>query len=244
VVNDLTKYFGGVAALRNVSFEVEKGELSSIIGPNGAGKSTLFNALTGYVKKDGGKVVFNGENITYLEPYEICRKGIGRSFQKVNIFPGLSVFQNVQISVICGRGKGLRFIAPYSRLSNQETCAIIDSVGLMNARTFLAEELSYGDQKRLEIAIAMANKPKMLLLDEPTAGMSVEETKVMIKLIKELVDKLELAVIIVEHDMEVVFSISRKIRVLHGGKIIAEGSPDEIKKNKEVQSIYLGEEGI
>lgn len=240
-VKNLTKMFGGVVALSNVSFEVENGELSSVIGPNGAGKSTLFNALTGYIPNDGGEVIFDGENITGLAPYEICRKKIGRSFQKVNIFPGYTVFQNIQISVICGKGKGLRFFTPYDRLSRQETMQIINDVGLTTESNRPATELAYGDQKRLEIAIALSNNPKLLLLDEPTAGISPQETKDMAALISSLVEKRGISIVVVEHDMEMVFAISEKIRVLHQGEIIFEGSPVEIKADKHVQRIYLGE---
>jgi branched-chain amino acid transport system ATP-binding protein len=243
-VHDVAKRFGGVTALLNVSFEVEKGELSSIIGPNGAGKTTLFNALTGYIPKDHGRIIFDGEDITKLSPFEICRKRIGRSFQRVNIFPRFTVLQNVQIAVICGKGEGTRFFAPYEQLAREETLQILEDIGLAGERYKPAGELSYGDQKRLEIAIALANKPKLLLLDEPTAGMSSQETKVMVQLILGLVENRGISILIVEHDMDVVFSISEKIRVLYQGMIIVEGTPAEIKANKEVQRIYLGEKEL
>ena len=241
-VSNISKHFGGLLALSNVSFEMKEGELSSMIGPNGAGKSTLFNVLTGYLKADGGEFFFNGENITALRPYQICRKRLGRSFQRINIFSRLSVFENIQISVICGRGEGLRFLTPYSRLAHEGTFDIIETVGLKDHWNKLAGELPYGDQKRLELAITLTNNPKLVLLDEPTAGLSPSETKQMIRLIEKLAGERKIAVLLVEHDMEVVFSLSKRILVLHQGKIIAEGTPDEIKVNREVQTIYLGEE--
>jgi len=241
-VENISKSFSGIRALDNVTLEVKERELSSVIGPNGAGKSTLFNVITGHIKQDEGKITFCNEVISNMAPYDICLRKLGRSFQKVNIFPGCTTFQNVQISNICSKGKGLRFLTPYSKIGRDETLRLLEEVGLQDKRDVLAEELPYGDQKRLEMALALSNNPKLLLLDEPTAGVSLEETKKITKLIERLAYEKAISVMIVEHDMEVVFAISQKIRVMHQGRIIFEGAPDDVKRDDEVKRIYLGEE--
>lgn len=238
----LTKSFGGLRAVNMVDLQIEKGELSSIIGPNGAGKTTLFNLLTGKLRPDSGSMVFEGYDISGLSPHEICQKGIGRSFQRVNIFPRLSAFDNVQVAVLSEQKKTRNLLSPVKGLAKEETNEILESVGLGHKKKVLAGLLSHGDQKRLEIGIALANQPKLLLLDEPTAGMSPHETGRTTELIQRLAREQCLTLIFVEHDMSVVFGISEKIRVMHLGRIIAEGRPEEVKTNDEVQRIYLGEE--
>lgn len=235
----LTKSFGGIKAVDNVNLQIEKREVSSIIGPNGAGKTTLFNLLTGHLHPDSGRVIFEGADITDLPPYEISRKGVGRSFQRMNIFPMLSVFENIQLALLSGQGKGSKIFSETRYMFREETEEILEIVGLSNEADILGGLLSHGDQRRLEVGIALGGKPTVLLLDEPTAGMSPEETVSTTNFIKMVAKEQELTVIFVEHDMSVVFSISDKIRVMDQGKIIATGTPKEIRANEEVQRVYL-----
>jgi branched-chain amino acid transport system ATP-binding protein len=241
-IENLTKSFGGVMAIAGVSFGIEQGTIHAVIGPNGAGKTTLFHAITGYHRPDSGRVVFMGEDITGLSSHQICRKGVGRSFQIINIYPSLSVFQNVQAAILSRIGKGLNFFSPAKNMGRNETEEILDLIGLYEQKQIIANALSHGDKKRLEVAIALGNQPKLLLLDEPTAGMSLEETTAIIHLIGKLCQEKGLTVFFTEHDMSVVFSIARRIIVMHQGKIIAEGSREDVKNNKQVQKVYLGEE--
>ena len=238
----LTKSFGGLMTTNNVNLDIEKGELSAIIGPNGAGKTTLFNLLTGHLRPDSGRVIFKDKDITGLPPHEICRLGVGRSFQHINIFPKLTVFDNVQAAVLARQGKCINIFSPSKNMYREETIRVLETVELDDERDLPGELLSYGDQKRLEIGIALALRPSLLLLDEPTAGMSTEETAGIAVLIERVVQEQGLTALFVEHDMSVVFGISRKIRVLHLGKIIAIGTPEEIRADVQVQRIYLGEE--
>ncbi|MBW2149691.1 MAG: ABC transporter ATP-binding protein [Deltaproteobacteria bacterium] len=238
----LTKSFGGLVTTNNVNLEIEKGELSSIIGPNGAGKTTLFNLLTGHLRPDSGRVIFKDKDITGLPPHKICRLGVGRSFQHINIFPKLTVFDNVQAAVLARRGKCINIFSPSKNMYREETIRLLETVELDDERDLPGELLSYGDQKRLEIGIALALRPSLLLLDEPTAGMSPEETAGIAVLIESVVQQQGLTALFVEHDMSVVFGISQKIRVLHLGQIIAIGTPEEISADVQVQRIYLGEE--
>jgi branched-chain amino acid transport system ATP-binding protein len=242
-VENLSKSFGGIKAVDRVGFRVRKGEFSSIIGPNGAGKSTLFHLLTGLVKKDSGRVRFKGEDISDLPPYKICLKGVGRSFQLVNLFQRMSVFDNIQTAIIAGRGKSLGFIKPAAAMMREDAEGIIEGIGLFDKRKALAADLSHGEQRRLELGIALSNSPELVFLDEPCAGLTVEETKTMVNLILKLAKERELTVILVEHKMGVVFSVSEIIRVLHEGRLIFEGTPDEVKRSDEVLKVYLGEEG-
>jgi branched-chain amino acid transport system ATP-binding protein len=241
-IQNLSKSFGGIRAVDDVSFAVEEREVSSIIGPNGAGKSTLFNLLTGYHTKDEGRVIFREEDISELPPYEICKKKIGRSFQIVSLFQRLSVFDNVQTAILAGRGQTLSFFRPAKSLMRDITEDILESVGLTEKATELASDLSHGEQRRLEFGIALANRPELVFLDEPCAGLTAAETKTMINLIRRLAEEQELTVLLVEHKMDVVFSISEKIRVLDQGRIIFEGVPEEVKKSEEVLRVYLGEQ--
>jgi branched-chain amino acid transport system ATP-binding protein len=240
-VENLSKHFGGVKAVDNVSFSLVEGELSSIIGPNGAGKSTLFNVLTGHLTKDAGRVIFRGEDISSLPPHQICKKRIGRSFQVINLFKRMTVFENIQTAVLAGRPGGLSFIRPAKSMLRKETEEILENVGLTGKESILASDLSHGGQRQLELGIALANKPELIFLDEPCAGLAVEETKGMVKLVQRLAKEQGLTVLLVEHKMDVVFSISQKIRVFYEGRIIFEGIPEEVRKSEEVLRIYLGE---
>jgi branched-chain amino acid transport system ATP-binding protein len=241
-IENLHKKFGGISAINGVSFGVEKGELSSIIGPNGAGKSTLFNLLTGYLPKDSGKVIFKGEEISNLPPYEICKRKIGRSFQLVSLFQRLPVFDNIRIAILAGKGLMLDFFKPARKMVREETERLLESIGLATKALTSAADLAHGEQRRLELGIALANKPELLFLDEPCSGLTVEESNIMIELIRKLAAEQELTVLLVEHKMDMVFSISRKIRVLHEGRLIFEGGPQEVKSSEIVQKVYLGEE--
>jgi branched-chain amino acid transport system ATP-binding protein len=241
-IENLHKKFGGISAINGVSFGVEKGELSSIIGPNGAGKSTLFNLLTGYLPKDSGKVIFKGEEISNLPPYEICKRKIGRSFQLVSLFQRLPVFDNIRIAILAGKGLMLDFFKPARKMVREETERLLESIGLTSKALTSAADLAHGEQRRLELGIALANKPELLFLDEPCSGLTVEESNIMIELIRKLAAEQELTVLLVEHKMDMVFSFSRKIRVLHEGRLIFEGGPQEVKSSEIVQKVYLGEE--
>ena len=239
---NLVKSFGGLTAVYDVNLRIQEGELASIIGPNGAGKTTLFNLLTGHLPLDSGRVIFQGRDITGLPPHTISRMGIGRSFQRLNIFPRLSTFDNVQVAVFSAQRQSRNLFSRASKLARRETEAILDSVGLLDKKGVKGGLLAHGDQKRLEMGIALAVEPNLLLLDEPTQGMSPRESAEITRLIQKLVKEKGLTLIFVEHDMNVVFGISDNIKVLHQGRIIFEGKPEEVKNNEEVQRIYLGEE--
>jgi branched-chain amino acid transport system ATP-binding protein len=238
----LHKSFGGLTAVYDVNLQIQEKELVSIIGPNGAGKTTLFNLLTGHLPADSGRVFFQEKEITRLPPHTISRMGIGRSFQRLNIFPRLSAFENIQVAVFSVQMKSRNLFARADQLVRPETDAILESVGLLNKKETQGGLLAHGDQKRLEMGIALAVKPSLLLLDEPTQGMSPKETEETTELIRRLVKERGLTLIFVEHDMNVVFGISDSIKVMHQGRIIFEGSPEAVRKNDEVQKIYLGEE--
>jgi branched-chain amino acid transport system ATP-binding protein len=241
-VEQLTRSFGGLVAVCDVSFELAKGELSSIIGPNGAGKTTLFNLMTGHIKPDRGQIIFEGKHITGLPPHTICRRGIGRSFQRTNIFPRLSAFDNVQVALMSWKRKSRNIFIKSEKLVRKEADEILDSIGLGEKKETTAGLLSHGDQRRLEIGITLGTHPRLVLLDEPTAGMSPEESNKTVELVQRLVRERDLTLLFIEHDMEVVFGISEKVRVMHLGGIIAEGTPAEVRANAEVQRIYLAEE--
>jgi branched-chain amino acid transport system ATP-binding protein len=241
-VEEIGKSFGGLMAVNGVSFQIEKGELSSIIGPNGAGKTTLFNLLTGHLSPDKGRILFKEKEITGLSPHGICKLGIGRSFQRTNIFPRLSAFDNVQVAVMSWRRKSSNIFLRVQKMLREETDEILESVGLGDKKEMTAGLLAHGDQRRLEIGIALGSHPELLLLDEPTAGMSPEESGRTVELIQGLARERGLTLLFIEHDMNVVFGISEKIRVMHMGNIIAEGIPEDVRANEEVQRIYLAEE--
>ncbi|MCG6909266.1 MAG: ABC transporter ATP-binding protein [Deltaproteobacteria bacterium] len=242
LVENLSKSFGGLNAVSNVSFELKQGELISIIGPNGAGKTTLFNLLTGHIKPDRGKITFRGKNITGKAPHQICRQGIGRSFQRTNIFPRLSTFDNVHVSLMAWRRKSRNIFNRSDKLFGKETVEILEKIGLEDKQETTAGLLAHGDQRLLEIGIALATHPKLVLLDEPTAGMSPEESNKSIKLVQRLVREQDLTLLFIEHDMNIVFDISERILVMHMGTIMTEGNPEEVRANDEVQRIYLAEE--
>jgi branched-chain amino acid transport system ATP-binding protein len=239
-VEAVDKSFGDFMAVCQANLSVGKGELVAVIGPNGAGKTTLFNLITGQLWPDRGRIVFKGEDILGLHPYEICKRGIARSFQIVSIFPRLTVFGNVQVAVLSQQRRSDNIFSPAQNLAVEETKFILESVGLSDKATSLAGSLSHGDQKILEIAIALGNEPELLILDEPTAGMSPEETAATLELIKNLASSRGLTILFCEHDMDVVFSISQSIMVMHQGRTLIQGKPEEVRENREVQEAYLG----
>jgi branched-chain amino acid transport system ATP-binding protein len=234
----LTMRFGGLAAVNQVSIQIPRGEIRAIIGPNGAGKSTLFNCITGVLAPTGGRIVFDGEDITGLPPHRISQKGIARSYQITNILPQATVLENVRIAAQSRHHSWslLRHHRSYRDLIDRAR-AVLASVGLADKEAELAAELSHGEQRNLEIGIALATEPKLLCLDEPTAGMSVTETHATVDLIRRIAT--DLTILIVEHDMEVVMGLARTITVLHYGEVLAEGSPAEIQANARVQEVYL-----
>ena len=239
-VEQLNKFFGDFKAVNGANLTVEKGHLVAVIGPNGAGKTTLFNLIAGQLQPDDGKIVFNDENISKLPPHEICRKGIARSFQIANIFPRLSVFRNVHVSVLAQQKLSNKLFRPAHQLVVEETNRILESVGLVDRKLDVAGSLSHGDKRTLEIAIALGNEPELLILDEPTAGMSPDETAATMLLIQRLADEQGLTILFCEHDMEVVFNIAQSIMVMQQGHTIVQGSPEEVRQNSEVQEAYLG----
>jgi branched-chain amino acid transport system ATP-binding protein len=239
-VEGVTKSFDDFMAVNGANLSIRRGEIVAVIGPNGAGKTTLFNLITGVLKRDKGKIVFKGEEISELPPYAICKKGISRSYQIVNIFPRLSVFENVQVAVLSYQKRSFNLFQPAQSLAVKETKSILEGVGLSIKEKNIAGSLSHGDQKILEIAIALGNEPELLILDEPTAGMSPEETQATIELIKKLAQGRGLTILFCEHDMDIVFSIAQSIMVMRHGETIIQGGLEEVRGNKEVQEAYLG----
>jgi branched-chain amino acid transport system ATP-binding protein len=241
-VEDLQKSFDDFKAVDGSHLTVEKGQLVAVIGPNGAGKTTLFNLICGQLQPDRGKILFNDDEIGKLPPFEICRKGIARSFQIANIFPRLSVFRNVQVSVLSQQELSNKLFQPASQMAVEETDRILESVGLLDKKMDLAGSLSHGDKRILEIAIALGNEPQLLILDEPTAGMSPDETATTMALIQRLAEKQGLTILFCEHDMEVVFGVAQSIMVMQQGSTIVQGDPQTVRENTEVQQAYLGDE--
>ena len=239
-VKGLAKAFGGLLAVDDVSFQIEEKELCAIIGPNGAGKTTLFNLLTGEIPPDSGRIIFKGRDITRLPSHTICRGGVARSFQRLNIFPRLSAFESVQVALFSSQRKSGNLFSRSEKMAREETEEILESVGLQDKQEVRAGFLAHGDQKRLELAIALASRPELLLLDEPTAGMSPRETREAVELIRKQVKERGLSLIFVEHDMSVVFGIADNIKVMYQGRMIFQGKPEEARAHDKVQSIYLG----
>ena len=239
-VEGLRKSFSGFKAVNGAHLEVKEGEIVAVIGPNGAGKTTLFNLITGILKPDGGRVLFKGEEITGMPPHQVCRKGMSRSFQVVNVFPRLTVFENVRVSVLAREGSTWNMVTPAKRMAAAETARIIESAGLSEKKDRVSAALSHGDRKVLEIAIALGGNPRFLILDEPTAGMSPEETSRCIDLIRKLSRELGLTILFCEHDMELVFAIANRIMVMVRGSTIVQGSCEEVRCNRAVQDAYLG----
>jgi len=234
----LSVHFGGLSALNQINFEVARGELRAIIGPNGAGKSTFFNCLTGVLRPSDGRIMLNGEDITGLASNRISQKGIARSYQITNILPNATVLENVRIAAQ-SRRHAWNMITHHSAFAdiNAKAEAALDSVGLLGKEDEMAANLSHGEQRNLEIGIALATEPSLLCLDEPTAGMSAAETHETMELVRRIAKNL--TILIVEHDMQVVMGLADRITVLHYGEILAEGTPEEIQRNPKVLEVYL-----
>jgi len=239
-VESLTKTFDGFLAVNEASLMVQKGDVTAVIGPNGAGKTTLFHLITGQITPTSGTIHFKDENITGLMPHRVCRKGISRSYQVVNIFNRLTVFENVQVAILSRRKQTFNLFQPAKTMAIQETQDILDSVGLLEKANMISSALSHGDQKVLEIAIALGNRPELLILDEPTAGMSPEETAVTLRLMKQLSSQMGITILFCEHDMQMVFSIASQIMVMQAGRSIIQGTPECVRTNQQVQDAYLG----
>jgi branched-chain amino acid transport system ATP-binding protein len=240
IIQGLRKSFDGFMAVNGASLQVSAGEIVAVIGPNGAGKTTLFHLITGQLQPDSGSILFKGENIAGLPPHRVCRKGISRSYQVVNIFNRLNVFENVQIAVLSRQKKTLDLFRSARTMAVEETRQILADVGLLEKSGMISGTLSHGDQKVLEIAVALGNRPELLILDEPTAGMSPEETAETIRLIRHLADERGLTILFCEHDVGMVFSISSRIMVMHQGGTLIQDVPEKIRSNSKVREAYLG----
>ena len=238
----LTKFFGSLAAVNDVNINIERNKLHAIIGPNGAGKTTLFNLLSGNMKPTSGEVIYNDKDLTKQPVHQRIHSGIGRSFQITNIFPNLTVHENIRLASQALEKKKFNIIQNVENLENTEerTQEVIKQVGLSGQTYNFARNLPHGDQRKLELGMILAPDPKVLLLDEPTAGMASEQVPILIELIQKIQESEEKTVVLVEHNMNVVMSISDKITVMHHGEILAEGKPSEIAANEEVQIAYLG----
>lgn len=239
-VEDVSRAFGGVQAVAGVSFGLRRGEVQAVIGPNGAGKSTLFNLLTGQLACDRGRILFRGERIDGEPPHRIWRRGISRTFQVPAVFQSLTVRENVQAALLSRRGMSGNLVANASALFRSEAAAVLRQVGLLGYADDGCGTLSLGDLKRMELALALASEPTLLLLDEPTAGMSSEERADLMDTVVRIVRERNLTVLFTEHDMDVVFGTATKILVLHQGRVLAEGLPAEVRENPDVQRVYLG----
>src|SRR3954470_6430974 len=237
----LTRHFGGLAAVSAVSLEARMGELHAVIGPNGAGKSTLINMLSGDLPPSSGTVHINGRDVTGLAAHEISRMGVGRSYQKTNVFLAFSAFENCRLAAQSRRTSSMQFFRPAARLAdvNRSAEQALAEAGLETRAGSLASALSHGEQRQLEIAMTLATRPKLLLLDEPLAGMGTDESASMVTLLKKLVATH--AILLVEHDMDAVFALSDRLTVMVNGQVLASGSPPEIRANAAVQEAYLGE---
>jgi branched-chain amino acid transport system ATP-binding protein len=235
---DLTVRFGGLIALNRVNFEVRPEEIRAIIGPNGAGKSTFFNCLTGVIRPTAGRILFDGQDITGLPPDRISQRGVARSYQITNILPNATTLENVRIAAQ-SRRHGWSMLTHHSDFRDllDKAEAVLEAVGLAGKEEELAANLSHGEQRNLEIGIALATEPKLLCLDEPTAGMSAAETHDTMALVRRIAR--DLTILIVEHDMQVVMELAQRITVLHHGEVLAEGTPAEIQQNQRVQEVYL-----
>jgi branched-chain amino acid transport system ATP-binding protein len=241
-ISGLAKRFGGLTAVDRVDLCVAAGERRAVIGPNGAGKTTLFNLVTGYLRPDDGTVEFGGRDITGQPTHAIARTGIGRAFQITSIFPGLTVFENVQLGRFARTGETRRAVGRAAGRHAVEVDEILGDVGLLGARDERAGNLSHGDQRALELAISLALEPRLLLLDEPTAGMAPEETARTMQLVRRVADERQLTLLFCEHDMDVVFGTADRVLVMHQGAPLVDGTPDEVRAHPEVRRVYLGEE--
>jgi len=243
-IENLSKSFEGNQIFNDVNFAVSRGELSAIIGPNGAGKTTLFNLITGYHIPDTGRVIFKEKEVSGMEPFDIVRLGMARAFQITNIFPRMTVLENLITTIITKNNSNLNMVTAVSKLKDvrERAYQVLESVGLVDLANRQSGTLAHGNQKRLDIAVALALEPELLLLDEPMAGMSPEERWQTVELVKQLWERLKITMVFIEHDMDMVFGVSQKVRVLCYKTLLAEGTPQEISSNPQVIEAYLGEE--
>jgi branched-chain amino acid transport system ATP-binding protein len=240
-VEGLSKSYGGVHAVRGVSFELKAGEILALIGPNGAGKSTCFDMLNGQTPPGAGRINLLGEDTTGRKPREIWRLGVGRTFQITATFPSMTVRENIQVALVSYQRRLFNLFASMPRFAQQEAAGLLELVGMGGYAERPCGELAYGDLKRLELAIALANQPKLLLMDEPTAGMAPRERIELMRLMAGIAREKSIGVLFTEHDMDVVFEHADRILVLDRGTLIAEGSPQQVRRNPQVRAIYLGE---
>ena len=236
----LKKHFGGLQAVNGVDLGVPEGDLRAIIGPNGAGKTTLFNLITGDLPHDSGQIYFRGEEVGGLAPQDLCRRGIGRTFQVTSIFRRLTALENVQTALLSHHRRHYDILRPARRMYREAAMALLERVGLAGQAAKPSGILAHGDQRRLELAIALASEPRLLMLDEPTAGMAARERHEIMALAADIAREAGLTIVFTEHDMDVVFAVAKRITVLHQGAVIAEGTPLEVRANPEVQRVYLG----
>ncbi|MBK18798.1 MAG: ABC transporter ATP-binding protein [Rhodospirillaceae bacterium] len=240
IANGLKKSFGGVKAVDDVSFEVEAGHLLAMIGPNGAGKTTCFNLLNGQLKPDEGSVTLEGQQLVGLTPRQIWRLGVGRTFQITATFGSMTVLENVQMALLSHNQKNMAIRAVVSNLYVDEAMALLERVGMVEQSGRACSILAYGDLKRVELAVALGNEPRLLLMDEPTAGMAPRERIELMELTAEIVRERNISVLFTEHDMDVVFGHADEVIVLNRGQLIAKGAPDDVRNDAQVQEIYLG----
>ncbi len=239
----LVKRFGGVLAAKEVSFALDAGEMLAIIGPNGAGKSTTFNMVGGQLRPDGGRVALQGRDITGMPPREVCRLGVGRTFQVAQTFLSFTVIGNVQMALIAHHGQTRKLLPDAMAMHRGEALALLDRVGMAAQAERPVGELAYGDVKRVELAIALAAEPRLLLMDEPTAGMAPAERAALMALVAGIAREQRIGVLFTEHDMDAVFAHADRILVLVRGEIIARGTPEQVRADPEVQRVYLGHAG-
>jgi branched-chain amino acid transport system ATP-binding protein len=239
-IRGLAKRFGGLTAVDQVDLAAGPGTIHSVIGPNGAGKTTLFRLLTGILRPTHGTVLFGGRDIAGLRPHAVARRGLVQSFQITNVFPRMTVLESIQTAILARRRRSWDFVSLHHRRIEGEARDLLDQVGLHELSGAQAQTLSHGDQRILEVALALATQPRLLLLDEPTAGMSPFETERMVELVSGLARRHGLTLLLSEHDVDVVFGISDEVTVLHQGRVIAHGTPREVQDHEQVIEVYLG----
>jgi len=239
-VRGLSKAYGGVQAVRDVSFAVNAGEVVALIGPNGAGKTTCFNMLNGQLRPDSGEIALAGRSVVGLRPHQVWRLGVGRTFQVTATFSSMTVRENVQVALLSHHRRLFSLGKPAGRFQVEEADALLARVGMQEQAARPCAVLAYGDLKRVELAVALANRPRLLLMDEPTAGMASDERQALMQLAAALARSERIAVLFTEHDMDVVFNFASRIIVLHGGEVIAAGAPDEVRADPRAREVYLG----
>ena len=239
-VRGLSKAYGGVQAVRGVSFAVDAGEVVALIGPNGAGKTTCFNLLNGQLRPDSGEIALAGRSVVGLRPHQVWRLGVGRTFQVTATFSSMTVRENVQVALLSHHRRLFSLWKPAGRFQVDEADALLARVGMQEQAGRPCAVLAYGDLKRVELAVALANRPRLLLMDEPTAGMASDERQALMQLAAALARSERIAVLFTEHDMDVVFNFASRIIVLHGGEVIAAGAPDDVRADPRVREVYLG----